>query len=193
MLERYHAKLRKKLTILQPGDYRACTDDRILATVLGSCVAVCLWDEETGVCGMNHFMLPGDFRSVEVFSDTTGRYGMFAMELLLGEMIKLGSRRAKLKAKVFGAGHVLNYDPSQNSVPENNIKFVKAFLRIEGIEIVKEDLGGFQGRKILFFTRDRSVFVKKLASTVEARLIEEEEAYREKIAQEQKKSRLTLF
>ncbi len=193
MQSRFHPRFKKPITILQPGDYYACKDDRILATILGSCVAVCLKDNDSGVCGMNHFMLPGDFSSMEIFNDPTGRYGMFAMEMLLGEMIKLGCQRDNLTAKVFGGGHVLNYAPSKNSVPANNINFIKAFLNMEGIKILKEDLGGFQGRKVLFFTKDNKIYIKKLGKTVDPRIIKAEEAYTAKLASQRVKTDLTLF
>ncbi len=182
------------MTIIQPGEYYACKDDRIIATLLGSCVAVCLRDEATGVCGMNHIMLPGDFRSTDIFADPTGRYGMFAMELLLGEMIKLGCSRDSLTAKIFGGGHVLSALSANNSVSEANIKFTKAFLNMEGIRIIGEDLGGRLGRKIMFMTKSGEVFVKKLASTTQDRVIKREEAYRNKlIAQQPKSGEVTIF
>ena len=193
MQSRFNPKFKKTMTILHPGEHFACKDDRILATLLGSCVAVCLKDQETGVCGMNHFMLPGDFRSMDIFDNATGRYGMFAMELLLGEMIKLGSRRQKLTAKIFGGGHVLNFDSQGSSVSENNIKFVKAFLNMEGIKIIGQDLGGRQGRKVLFFTQNGDVYARKLAPTTEAKVTRAEKAYQSRLKREQPASDVTEF
>lgn len=193
MIERFHGKYKKPITILYPGDYYACRDDRIIGTILGSCVAVCLFDSRSGISGMNHFMLPGDFRTPEVFSNTSGRYGMFAMELLLGEMVKLGCRRDGLKAKVFGGAHVLNTAKGNFSIPESNIKFVDSYLNLEGIELVNSDVGGYQGRKILFFTDRESVFVKKMPSTVDSKYIQAEKDYREQLKADQEKSQVTLF
>ena len=193
MEERFHHKLKKPMTVLNPGEHFACRDDRILATLLGSCVAVCLKDEETGVCGMNHFMLPGDFRNMDIFANATGRYGMFAMELLIGEMIKQGGRREKLTAKIFGGGHVLNLGFREASVSESNVKFVKAFLSMEGIKIIGQDVGGHQGRKLLFFTQNGDVYVRKLASTAQAKVVKAEKAYQSRLAREQPKSGVTIF
>lgn len=193
MIEKYDNKFKRPMVILQPGEFYACNDDRVLATVLGSCVAVCFKDLDSGISGMNHFMLPGDFSSMDVFTDQTGRYGMFAMEMLLGEMIKLGCRRDRLTAKVFGGGHVLNSAWRQDSVPENNIKFVKSFLSMEGIQVLKEDLGGFQGRKVFFFTASHTIYVKKMASDRNAEYIRQEEEYRKKLANKQEKTDLVLF
>ena len=70
-----------------PGEYYVTTDDMVIMTVLGSCIAACIWDPKVRVGGMNHFMLP------DGGGDTSGRYGSYAMELLINEMIKLGARR----------------------------------------------------------------------------------------------------
>ena len=193
MQSRFHPKFKKMMSILYPGEHFACKDDRVLATLLGSCVAVCLKDQETGVCGMNHFMLPGDFRNVDIFANATGRYGMFAMELLLGEIIKLGGKRRQLTAKIFGGGHVLSFDSQGPSVPENNIKFVKAFLNMEGIRIIGQDLGGRQGRKVLFFTQNGDVYARKLASTTEAKIARAEKAYQSRPKREQPAGSVTEF
>ena len=85
-----------------PGEYFVSSEDMVIMTVLGSCIAACIWDPHLNIGGMNHFMLP-DSDGI----DTSGRYGSYAMELLINEMVKAGSRREAMQAKVFGGGQVM--------------------------------------------------------------------------------------
>ena len=164
MYKSFNKKLNKDIIVIQPGEYFVVdgTSDGI-ATVLGSCVAVCLMDVERNIGGMNHFMLPGDFRNDEVFASKSSRYGMFAMESLINEMMKRGARREKLTAKIFGGAHVLNFRKSDGNIPQANINFVKTYLNFEEIPVVAGDLGGDTGRKIIFLPSENGrVLVKKL-------------------------------
>ncbi|MGH7767165.1 MAG: chemotaxis protein CheD, partial [Candidatus Binatia bacterium] len=88
------------------GGVFASRDPTVVRTVLGSCVSACLFDPLTNVGGMNHFMLPDG----EPDGDQPTRYGINAMEVLINEIMKLGGERRRLRAKVFGAGHVLNIE-----------------------------------------------------------------------------------
>ena len=178
MYQKFDQKLKKQVVTISPGEYYATKEGEIIMTVLGSCISVCLFDSTAGVAGMNHFMLVGDFRDEDIFINSSARYGLFAMEVLINELIKLGGNKNHFKAKVFGGGHVLNYKKSNESVPDKNIKFVRTFLNLEKIKIVSEDLGGYQGRKILFFTDAYKVLLKRLKSTVDPGLIEEEKYQR---------------
>ena len=92
-----------------PGEYYATNKDMALVTVLGSCVSACLRDRESGIGGMNHFMLPDEGKLVGSHGNISagGRYGVHAMELLINQILKLGGRRDRLEAKVFGGGNVL--------------------------------------------------------------------------------------
>jgi chemotaxis protein CheD len=123
---------------------------------------------------------------------------MFAMELLINEMVKRGGIKEKFEAKIFGGGHVLNFRKTDGNVPESNIEFVRAFLHMEQIPILKQDVGGYSGRKILFFTDTSKVLLKRLNSTVDSKLIEEEKKYKAKLFQKQARLKeeggdLTLF
>lgn len=109
---------------------------------------------------MNHFLLPGDFSRSEVVTSPDARYGMHAMEILINSMMKQGASRDRLEAKVFGGGHIL--DANSSKIPENNVKFIKAYLSMEEIPIIAEDLGGTRGRKILFFADTTDVFLKRI-------------------------------
>ena len=143
---------------------------------------------------MNHFMLPGDFRQADVFQSQSARYGMYAMELIVGDLLKLGGGKEKLTAKVFGGGHVLaSVAQSSTSVPDNNIAFVEAFLSMEGIEILKQDVGGINGRQVLYMARSGRAFVRKLGVEKARTVLDRERKYRSSLQREVRDEDLTLF
>lgn len=190
----YSEKLKKTLIMLTSGEYFATQNGEVLYTVVGSCIATCIYDEETKVAGMNHFLLPGMVHPDEMLSSEVGRYGMFAMELLIGELIKLGAQRDQLQAKLFGGGKVLTFRRDDGDVTGSNIRFARKFLELEGIPTVKEDVGGKRGRKILFFSDTYRVLLKRFDVGRERRLIQAEEAYKTKVFQKRlEKSPVKLF
>ncbi len=152
---------RKAKVTIQIGGIFASREPIVIGTVLGSCIAACLRDPATGIGGMNHFMLPGSPNGDG--GGEPGRYGVHAMELLIGNIQKLGGERARLQAKVFGGGHVLQISESNNGVPQLNIRFIQQFLRTEGIPLLAHDLGGHTARHILFDTASGKVRVKRLS------------------------------
>ncbi len=188
MYKKFEKRFNKTMVVINPGEYYTSTDNEIISTVLGSCIAVCLYDEVNNIAGMNHFMLVGDLRDERIFMEPSARYGIFAMEVLINDIIKKGGKKENLKAKVFGGGHVLNYKTREGNVVDNNIRFAVTFLKLEKIPIVNQDVGGYQGRKILFFTDTYKVLVKKLRSTVSKEIqqeIKQEQAYVKRLQQEQ--------
>ena len=197
MFTQYSAHFKRPMVIIYPGEFHVSSTD-IIATVLGSCIAVCIKDMKTGLGGMNHFMLPGDVRSTGIFLSPSAKYGMFAMEQLINELLKKNGSKKDFVAKVFGGGHVLNVRKTGGSVPESNIEFVKAFLAMEQIPVVKQDVGGYTGRKILFFPDTAKVLLKRLESTVDSKIIQAEQSYKSKLFKEKEKLQrtggdLTLF
>ncbi|MCD2512765.1 chemoreceptor glutamine deamidase CheD [Comamonas endophytica] len=140
-----------------PGEYFVANESLAIVTVLGSCIAACLWDNRMQVGGMNHFMLP-DTES----SDTSGRYGSYAMELLINEMLKLGARRETMQAKIFGGGQVMHNFTTMN-VGERNTDFVKKYLQTERIPLVSEDVLDIYPRKVVYFPATGKAMVKRLA------------------------------
>ncbi|MCK2087099.1 chemoreceptor glutamine deamidase CheD [Thauera aromatica] len=132
-----------------PGEYHV-TRSQLLVTVLGSCVAACLRDPGTGIAGMNHFLLPGADDDPANPASASARYGAFAMETLIQQMVCAGARRERLVAKVFGGGAVLPHVGSAN-VGERNAAFVLDFLARERIPLHARDLLGPYPRKIYFF------------------------------------------
>jgi chemotaxis protein CheD len=155
--------------LLRPGEHKAIKGKAVLQTLLGSCVAACLYDEGSGVSGMNHFLLANKrfAKSMPINATDAGRYGINAMELLINDMIKLGASKSRLKAKVFGAGNIIASVASDNflCIGDVNSRFIREFLATEGIRVVSEDLGGELGRVIHFHTDSYRVFRRFIPKT----------------------------
>lgn len=140
-----------------PGEYFVSSDDLMIMTVLGSCIAACIWDARARAGGMNHFMLPeGDGL------EGGGRYGSYAMELLINKLLKSGARRESMQAKVFGGAQVMAGFTSMN-VGERNTKFVLDYLATERIPVVSQDVLDIHPRKVCFFPVTGKALVKRLA------------------------------
>lgn len=140
-----------------PGEYFVSSEDLVIMTVLGSCIAACMWDTKVRTGGMNHFMLPdGDS------ADGFGRYGSYAMELLINEMMKVGARRETMQAKIFGGAAVMAGFTTMN-VGERNTKFVLDYLATERIPVISQDVLDIHPRKVCFFPVTGKVLVKRLA------------------------------
>lgn len=158
---------------LLPGEYFVTAADMVLVTVLGSCVSACIRDREQGIGGMNHFML-ADCAEPSPYS-ASARYGIYAMEVLINHLLKLGARRNCLEAKVFGGGRVMDSLPSSH-VGERNAQFVLDFLHTEGIFVAAQDLLDVHPRKVYFFPATGRALVKTLLrlhnDTVQRREIE---------------------
>ncbi len=192
---RFDAKLELEMVTILPGEYHATRERRVIATVLGSCVAVALYDSGSGVAGMNHFMLPDTISEDRFYLSRSGKYGMYAMELLINDMLKLGAGRRGLRAKVFGGGSVLSQvDGFATRVPENNVRFALEYLEAEQIPVTARDVGGNEARKIYFFTGDARVRLKRLSKTLAQPVETKELRYLERIrARRAVGSDVTLF
>ena len=167
----YDAQFGNEAVKVLPGEYFVHHEDIIVMTTLGSCIAACLWDRQSRVGGMNHFMLPAGTRG-------SGRYGSYAMELLINQLLKLGAQRPFLEAKVFGGAQVISGMNSLN-VGEGNTSFVLDYLRAERIPVVAQDVLGIFPRKVCFMPASGKAMVKRLASTnLEALAAQEREAAR---------------
>lgn len=151
-----------------PGEYFVANENLVITTVLGSCIAACLWDSRMRVGGINHFMLPdGDSM------DASGRYGSYAMELLINEMLKLGARRETMQAKIFGGAQVMHSFTTMN-VGERNTAFVVNYLQTERIPVVSEDVLDIYPRKVCFFPVTGKAMVKRLAHAHPEALVAQE-------------------
>lgn len=142
-----------------PGNYYVTDQDMLIVTVLGSCVSVCVRDPATGIGGMNHFMLPEHGGDPGSHFSASARYGAYAMEVLINDLLKLGAARAKLEAKVFGAGKVL---AGIGDIGIRNASFALEYLAREKIRVAAKDLGDVYPRKVYFFPASGRVVVKML-------------------------------
>jgi len=175
-----------------PGEYYVSSRNLLMVTVLGSCVGACVRDRVSGIGGINHFMLPDDRRNEDQRVGSAMRYGDYAMEMLINQLLKLGARRERLEAKVFGGGNVLP-GFTQNVVGERNARFVNEYLALEGIPVVSRDLLGNYPRKVYFFPSDGRVLVKKLRSLHNDTIVERERSYRAKLRQSRLEGDVELF
>lgn len=165
---------------LLPGEYHVADSDIAEVTVLGSCVAACIRDRRRGIGGMNHFMLPDSGKEGISGSGASSRYGVFAMEILINELIKMGAGRAMLEAKVFGGANVMDSLASSN-VGQQNADFVLDFLATEGIPVVARDLVDIHPRKVCFCPASGRALVRKLPVTRDETIFERERDYGRRI------------
>jgi chemotaxis protein CheD len=175
-----------------PGEYYYTSKDMLIVTVLGSCVSACIRDRVTGLGGMNHFMLPDGGADASSPVSASARYGTYAMEVLINDLLKAGARRENLEAKVFGGGAVLKGFTAIN-VGERNAAFVQSFLKNEKIRIVAEDLEDIYPRKVYFFPRTGKVLVKKLMQTHNDTLAQRENDYANRLKAKPVAGEVELF
>lgn len=155
--------------ILDPGEFYASSAPVTISTLLGSCVAACLYDPVNKVIGMNHFMLSHRrySKGVPMTRTEAGRYGVHSMELLINEMFRQGAEKRYLKAKAFGGSMIIGSDPDASnfrSVGEVNSMFIREFLTCEQIPLIAENFGGKEGRVIHFSYRDFAVYMRRIKS-----------------------------
>lgn len=185
MITSHDGTVRRRVTLFS-GEHFVTNTNMEIATLLGSCVAVCLYDEQARVAGMNHFLL-ANFRYAKetpVCMTEAGRYGVHAMELLINAMMKRGAERSRIKAKAFGGGAVLDSvedaerkRDSFMAVGDVNSRFIVEFLRTEKIPLTASDLGGLEGRVIHFDTGDYSVYMRKIKRSMTERVERAEREY----------------
>lgn len=161
---------------LLPGEYYVTQQNEMVTTVLGSCVAACIYDPKSGIGGMNHFMLPGDTNSGS--EDNSARYGLFAMENLINEILKLGIKKSQLRVKLFGGGQIIE---KMSDIGRKNIHFAKTFLYAEGLELESSDLGLIYPRKVNFFPGTGKAMVKRLRTLHNSTIVDREKVYFESI------------
>jgi len=164
-----------------PGEYYVTQDNELVSTVLGSCVSACIRDVQYGVGGMNHFMLPVDKSAMKAGANSeSARYGNYAMEMLINSILKAGGLKKNLEVKLFGGGKVLS-SMSKIDVGEQNITFIKSYVALEGLNVVKADLGDIYPRKVIYFPQTGRVLMKKLRKVHNDTLEKRERLYRESL------------
>ncbi len=173
----YDAHFQSEAVKVLPGEYFVFNEDILIMTTLGSCIAVCLWDRNARIGGMNHFMLPDNGGG----ASDSGRYGSFAMELLINEMMKMGASRMTMEAKVFGGGAVINGMSSIN-VGERNTTFVMDYLKLEKIPVVSKDVLEIYPRKVCYLPASGKAMVKRLAATNPEAIVQQERIAAQKVA-----------
>jgi chemotaxis protein CheD len=158
----------KKINIVQGEQYVDDDPRAMLTTILGSCIAACIWDGTMGLGGMNHFLLPGDDAAAKnrQVGGEAMRFGVHAMELLVNGLLRRGAQRSRLQAKLFGGARMIK---GLTDIGELNACFAERFLRAEGIAHVGGSLRGEQGRRIQFWPasgRARQVLLAKETESI---------------------------
>jgi len=190
--DNYHNTFAAKIL---PGEYYVTMKDEIVVTVLGSCVSACIRDRVFGVGGMNHFMLPHTRDDLSHHlgdgpSTTASRYGSYAMEMMINDILKHGGRKDNLEVKIFGGGKILK---NMSDVGMRNIQFVEEYIAMEAIPLLSEDTGDIYPRKVVYHPNSGKVKVKKLRSLHNETLIKREEEYQHSIDEKPASSDIELF
>jgi chemotaxis protein CheD len=180
---------------LMPGEYYVTPHKEGIYTTLGSCISACIRDRVTGIGGMNHFMLPasssGDrdgWKSTSL-SDAT-RYGNYAMEHLINDILKNGGSRKNLEVKLFGGGRIMQ---NMTDVGARNIAFVRDYLATEKLTVVSEDMGDIYPRMVVYFPATGSARVKRLRSLHTNTIAAQESQYLNSIAAKPVGGEVELF
>jgi chemotaxis protein CheD len=181
-----------EIASILPGEFFVSRDPMIVYTVLGSCISACIRDPVAGVGGMNHFMLPEPKEKVHDSWGESTRYGSYAMESLINEILKRGGLKRRLEVKLFGAGKIYE---SNIDIGARNAEWVVTFLRMEGLVPAKTDLGDVFPRKVYYFTDSGRVLMKKIERIKNQTIFDRESAYAAKIqsVKQQPEEDVTLF
>jgi len=176
---------------LLPGEYYVTAHNEAITTVLGSCVSACIRDPIVGIGGMNHFMLPIQNAESELSeAGRAERYGNFAMEKMINDILRNGGVRENLEVKIFGGGRVMR---GFTDIGKRNIAFVKHYIATEGFRLLAEDLAGGLPRKVLYIPRTGKVLIKKLYNKHNATIEIRDESYFNKISKEEEVGDIELF
>jgi len=180
-----------EIAVIMPGEYFVSQEPMVVYTVLGSCISVCIRDTVTKIGGMNHFMLAAPSSNIE--NDHWGdsaRYGSYAMEVLVNELLKRGAHKSRLEAKVFGGGKIYE---GLNDVGAKNAAWALEYLEREGLRPIKADVGDVCPRKVYYFTESGRVLLKKLDGVQRQAIVSEEQRYQKELDNEVKGGDVTLF
>jgi len=174
-----------------PGEYHVSRQaDEVLLTILGSCVSACIRDPLAGIGGMNHFMLPQHKSGAWGKDLRSTRFGNFAMEKLINELLKAGCARDRLEIKVFGGGNVTE---SSNAIGSDNSQFVLQYLAAEGLRYAAQDLGGTLPRRIQYYPSTGRVVRRLLGNNERFAVDREEDAYAQRLQSQQPSGEIQLF
>lgn len=190
----FDSRFNARIINVAPGSHGISDrDDEVLSTLLGSCVAACIRDRETGHGGMNHFLLPGDDENGGLaLSGEDMRFGVNAMEVLINALIRRGARRDRLEAKIFG-GADMKTGARLHAVGERNASFARRFLDREGIPILRQDLGGGQPRRVNYQPATGRAWVSHIDRPRAAGVLEAETEYRRSLKARPTQAILEIF
>ena len=177
-----------------PGEYYVTNQDELITTVLGSCVSACVRDRIYGIGGMNHFMLPasagGAWGGAADPTNTATRYGNYAMEHMINDILKYGGQRRHLEVKIFGGGQIID---AMTNIGRRNVEFVLDYLRTEGLPLVSRDVGNIFPRKIVYFPATGRVRVKKLKTLHNDTILRREQTYQHDLTVKPLEGEIELF
>lgn len=180
-----------KVHMIMPGEHFVSARPVIIGTLLGSCVAACMWDPEMGIGGMNHFMLP-DGPSGTAPSGAPARYGLYAMEVLINDLLRRGCERSRLRTKVFGGANITG-SSSNMHIGARNAQFVLRFLADDGFIPDAADLGGSNSRRIYFNTVTGTVRVNRVKKIQTDEILALEDRYSSQLTVDSPEGDLTYF
>ncbi|MFK5894231.1 MAG: chemoreceptor glutamine deamidase CheD [Pseudomonadota bacterium] len=196
-INRYWDKTHKRFAAkILPGEYFVTAEDEIIVTVLGSCVSACVRDKIYGIGGMNHFMLPASSSDMSHHLQAGGnsteatRYGGYAMEMLINDILKYGGRRENLEIKIFGGGRIIK---SMTDVGRRNVEFIGEYIKNENLALISGDTGDIYPRKVVFHPNSGKVKVKRLQSIHNETLIHREETYQHQLEDKPSSGEVELF
>ncbi len=178
-----------------PGEFYVTTQHELVTTVLGSCVSACVRDRVLGIGGMNHFMLPSDASgsgtwTADGLPNEATRYGSYAMEQLINEILKAGGLRHHLEVKIFGGGKILR---NVTDIGQQNIRFVRTYLRLESLTLASEDVGDLFPRKVNYYPKTGRALVKKLRKLNNDTIFSRERNYSASIRESSVSGEIELF
>jgi chemotaxis protein CheD len=178
-----------------PGEYYVTGGNELVTTVLGSCVSACIRDRVSGIGGMNHFMLPistggKGWNGSDDLTGTATRYGNFAMEHMINDILKHGGHKRHLEAKIFGGGRIMD---ALSDIGSKNIEFVREYLDVEDIPLLGEDVGDIYPRKVIYIPETGKVLMKRLKHLHNDTIREREDSYRSKITRQPVAGSVELF
>lgn len=173
---------------VNPGGWEI-ESQRPIATLLGSCVAVCLWDSQLKIGGLNHFMLPKYEMTTNRDMDTL-LCGDYSMEALLNGMLARGAQKRRIQGKAFGGGNVVS-SLSGVSIGERNAAFAREWLTRENIPLLASDFLGPWSRKIIFDPLSGDAFCRR--GQTNQSVVVAEQAYARSLVVAPKKADIELF
>lgn len=173
------------------GEYCVTSqENEMLVAVLGSCISACIRDPSTGLGGMNHFMLPHNAPNDLAQNSFVLRYGHYAMEKLINDLVSRGASKKRLEIKLFGGSSLLHV---RTRIGEDNIAFVRNYLQAEGFQIASEDLGGLYPRRVHYFPKTGKVYRLLMRRSDDAQVFNDELSFRDRLRKQPVEGEVKLF